>query len=144
MDGWGDSGQLNRCENERLDAGWVADRWVDPASVLLAVDDSGRISVNPTGTGLSERNPSGSFESQRHFLLATGMTRQAYQQIQRARYAAGLLRAGMGVVEAVHRAGYFDQAHLTRSLGRLIGETPGRIRRGDQQLSFLYKTALPD
>ena len=50
----------------------------------------------------------------------------------------------MGVVEAVHRAGYFDQAHLTRSLGRLIGETPGRIRRGDQQLSFLYKTALPD
>jgi methylphosphotriester-DNA--protein-cysteine methyltransferase len=82
--------------------------------------------------------------AQRHFLLATGMTRQAYQQIQRARYAAGLLRAGMGVVEAVHRAGYFDQAHLTRSLGRLIGETPGRIRRGDQQLSFLYKTALPD
>jgi AraC-like DNA-binding protein len=81
--------------------------------------------------------------AQRHFLLATGMTRQAYQQIQRARYAAGLLRAGMGIVEAVHRAGYYDQAHLTRSLGRLIGETPARIRRGERQLSFLYKTALP-
>jgi AraC-like DNA-binding protein len=80
--------------------------------------------------------------AQRHFLLATGMTRQAYHQIQRARYAAGLLRGGMGIAEAVHQAGYFDQAHLTRSLGRLIGETPARIRRGERQLSFLYKTAF--
>jgi hypothetical protein len=36
--------------------------------------------------------------------------------------------------------GYFDQAHLTRSLTRLIGQTPGRIVKAEQQLSFLYKT----
>src|SRR5262245_49300911 len=81
--------------------------------------------------------------TQRHFLLATGMTRQTYRQIQRARYAVRLLRSGIGIVEAVHQAGYFDQAHLTRSLGRLIGETPARLRNGERQLSFLYKTGLP-
>ena len=81
--------------------------------------------------------------AQRHFLLATGMTRQAYHQVLRARYAARLVRSGTAIVEAVHQAGYFDQAHLTRSFGRLIGETPARIRRGLRQLSFLYKTGLP-
>ncbi len=82
--------------------------------------------------------------AQRHFRLATGMTQLTYHQIQRARYAVVLLRSGASIVETVHRAGYFDQAHLTRSLTRLIGQTPGRIRRGARQLSFLYKTSLSD
>src|SRR5919198_703998 len=43
------------------------------------------------------------------------------------------------LVRAVHAAGYFDQAHLTRSRRRLIGETPGQVRRRERQLSFLYK-----
>jgi AraC-like DNA-binding protein len=47
----------------------------------------------------------------------------------------------VGILDAVHEAGYFDQAHLTRSLKRLIGQTPGQIARGETQLSFLYKTA---
>ena len=37
----------------------------------------------------------------------------------------------------------FDQAHLTRSLKTLIGQTPLQIRQGNQQLSFLYKTPPP-
>ena len=37
-------------------------------------------------------------------------------------------------------AGYFDQAHMTRTLRKLIGLTPGSIARGERQLSFLYKT----
>jgi len=81
--------------------------------------------------------------AQRHFLLATGMTHRTYLQIQRARYATHLLRSGASIADSVHQAGYFDQAHLTRSLKRLIGETPGRIQRQERQLSFLYKTALP-
>ena len=81
--------------------------------------------------------------AQRHFQLATGMTHRSYRQIQRARYAAELLRSGAGIGEAVHQAGYFDQPHLTRSLKRLIGETPAGIRRHDRQLSLLYKTGLP-
>ena len=54
--------------------------------------------------------------AQRHFLLATGLTHRTYRQVQRARYAARLLQDGAGIGETVHAAGYYDQAHLTRSL----------------------------
>ena len=77
---------------------------------------------------------------QRHFLHATGMTHDTYRQIERARRALELLRRGAPIQDAVHGAGYFDQAHLTRSLRRFSGETPARIRRREHQLSLLYKT----
>ena len=79
---------------------------------------------------------------QRHFRHATGMTRDRYRQIERARYATNLLRTGMPILEVVHEAGYFDQAHLSRSLRGLIGQTPASILRQEAQLSFLYKTRL--
>ncbi len=78
--------------------------------------------------------------AQRHFLHATGMTHSALKQIERARRATQLLRAGMAPIETAAETGYFDQAHLTRSLRRLIGLTPARIAREERQLSFLYKT----
>jgi len=40
----------------------------------------------------------------------------------------------------VHRIGYYDQAHLTRTFKRLIGQTPADVARATPQLSFLYKT----
>ena len=78
--------------------------------------------------------------AQRRFLRATGISHAAFTQIERARRATELLRGGAPIVDAAHRAGYFDQAHLTRAVKRLIGKTPGQIARGDSQLSFLYKT----
>ena len=78
--------------------------------------------------------------TQRHFLRATGLTHRTVRQIERARRAANLLRQGTPILNVVHDAGYFDQAHLTRSLGRLVGQTPVEIGRGSVQLSFLYKT----
>lgn len=78
---------------------------------------------------------------QRHFLRATGMTYSTYRQIERARYVIGLLRQGVSVLDATYQAGYFDQAHLTRSLQRFVGDTPARVRRMERQLSLLYKTA---
>jgi AraC-like DNA-binding protein len=78
--------------------------------------------------------------AQRHFLRATGLTHRTVQQIERARHATNLLREGISILDTVHDAGYFDQAHLTRSLKHLIGQTPGEIGRGRTQLSFLYKT----
>jgi hypothetical protein len=78
--------------------------------------------------------------SQRHFRLATGMTHGALAQIERARHATNLLRDGASIGDTVDAAGYYDQAHLTRSLKRLIGLTPAAIAREEQQLSFLYKT----
>ena len=81
--------------------------------------------------------------AQRHFLRATGITHAAFRQIERARYATNLLKEGVSILDAVHLAGYFDQAHLTRSLKYLIGQTPAKIIQGDRQLSFLYKTQPP-
>jgi hypothetical protein len=78
---------------------------------------------------------------QRHFLHATGVTRNTVRQIERARYAANLLRQGVAILDAVYLAGYFDQAHLTRSLKHRIGQTPKEISSARRQLSFLYKTA---
>jgi AraC-like DNA-binding protein len=80
--------------------------------------------------------------AQRHFLRTTGLSYCGVRQIERARYATDLLRRGVCILDVVHEAGYFDQAHLTRSLKRLIGQTPAEIVRGRRQLSFLYKTTL--
>jgi hypothetical protein len=77
---------------------------------------------------------------QRHFVRATGLTRATILQIERARRATRLLRRGTPILEVVHDAGYFDQAHLTRSLGRFVGMTPGEVVRGETQLSVLYNT----
>jgi hypothetical protein len=81
--------------------------------------------------------------AQRHFVRATGLTYATFRQIERARYATVLLREGASIADAVHLAGYFDQPHLTRSLKRLIGQTPADIARMTRQLSLLYKTAPP-
>lgn len=76
---------------------------------------------------------------QRHFRRVTGMTFSSYQQIERARHAAALLIGGSSVLDATFEAGYFDQAHLTRSVKQLIGTTPARLLRERPQLSFSYK-----
>ena len=77
---------------------------------------------------------------QRHFRHTTGMTHGLFRQIDRARRATNMLRDGASILDTVHEAGYFDQAHLTRSLRVFIGQTPGKVMRQDSQLSFLYKT----
>lgn len=77
---------------------------------------------------------------QRHFLRSTGITYATFRQIERARSATILLREGVPILDVVSAAGYFDQAHLTRSLRRFIGQTPIEIMQRQQQLSFLYKT----
>ena len=70
------------------------------------------------------------------------MTHSTIRQIERARHAANLLKQGVSILDTVPEAGYFDQAHLTRSLKYLIGQTPAQIIRGDEQLSYLYKTGF--
>jgi hypothetical protein len=80
--------------------------------------------------------------AQRHFLQATGMTHSTIRQIERARHATNLLKQGASILDTVHEAGYFDHAHLTRSLKYLIGQTPGQIIRAEEELSFLYKTGF--
>jgi AraC-like DNA-binding protein len=102
----------------------------------------GLIAVDlPVDAALQGRRQELSIRSaQRHFLQATGITHSTIFQIERARHATNLLKQGMSILDAVPEAGYFDQAHLTRSLKYLIGQTPAQIIRAEKQLSFLYKT----
>jgi AraC-like DNA-binding protein len=102
---------------------------------LLARDVAVEAALRGERLALSTRT------AQRHFLRATGMTQGTTRQIERARHAVNLLREGLPIADTVHLAGFFDQAHLTRSVKRLIGLTPAGIARQERQLSFLYKTA---
>jgi AraC-like DNA-binding protein len=64
---------------------------------------------------------------QRRVRRATGLTQSAINQIQRARHAMTLLEHGLSIGDTVVQAGYADQPHLTRSLKRLIGQTPAQL-----------------
>jgi hypothetical protein len=81
--------------------------------------------------------------TQRRFLRSTGITHATFRKIERARYSTNLLKEGLSILDVVQLAGYFDQAHLTRSLKHLTGQTPSKIMQGKKQLSFLYKTEPP-
>ena len=78
---------------------------------------------------------------QRRFLQATGLTHNSIHQINRARYAADLLKQGTPILDAVYQVGYFDQPHMTRALKHYIGLTPAQItdQSRPERLSFLYK-----
>jgi hypothetical protein len=72
--------------------------------------------------------------AQRQTLRSTGLTRRAIWQIERAQRAADLIQRGAPPREVAWRAGYADQAHLTRALKRFVGLTP-------RQLSQSFKTS---
>jgi AraC-like DNA-binding protein len=78
--------------------------------------------------------------SQRRFLQVTGMTHSSFRQIERARFAVNLLREKVPIADVVWQSGFYDHAHLTRSIRQWIGLTPTRIANANTQLSFLYKT----
>jgi AraC-like DNA-binding protein len=64
---------------------------------------------------------------QRQFLDTTGITKNKSEQIAKARKAFMLLQEGMRIADVTYDLGYADQAHLTRSLKLLSGQTPGQI-----------------
>ncbi|GIK57108.1 MAG: AraC family transcriptional regulator [Chloroflexota bacterium] len=80
---------------------------------------------------------------QSRFLRATGLTHGAISQIERAHLALSLLRQGVSILDTVERAGFADQPHLTRSLKRLIGQTPAQLASETHfmQLSFYADVA---
>ncbi len=64
---------------------------------------------------------------QRRFVQAIGLTHNTIKQIERARHALDLLQQGALILDVVHEAGYYDQPHLTRSMRRWLGQTPGHL-----------------
>jgi hypothetical protein len=107
------------------------------AAGVIARDEIVDRALDGRTPGLSPRSV------QRRFLRAAGVTREGFLQIERARFAAWRLREGDPILDVVDQAGYFDQPHLSRVVRRLIGPTPASLLQSDDQLSFLYKTALP-
>jgi hypothetical protein len=59
------------------------------------------------------------------FQQATGLSQKHIDQYRRAQKAMALLNRGVPILDTVLEAGYYDQPHLTRSLKRFIGTTPG-------------------
>jgi AraC-like DNA-binding protein len=88
---------------------------------LLVHDPVASAALHGDVAGLSTRS------MQRRVSRATGLTRGAIRQIRRAERAVGLLSRGLTACDAARQAGYADQAHLTRSLNRFVGQTPAQI-----------------
>jgi AraC-like DNA-binding protein len=88
----------------------------DPVAAEIAAE-----MANGGVQGLSARTV------QRRVARATGLTRGAIRQIRRAEAAVELLAGGVSACDAARQAGYADQAHLTRSVKRFVGQTPARI-----------------
>jgi hypothetical protein len=65
---------------------------------------------------------------ERRFRTATGLTRGAVRQIERARTASTLLATGTPVADVVSGLEYFDEPHLARALRRYVGRTAGQLR----------------
>lgn len=101
---------------------------------LVASDAEVIAALRDDPTSLSTRS------AQRRFLQVVGMTHTSLRQIERARRAVNLLRDGGSIADVVWKCGYYDHAHLTRSLRRWIGLTPTGVCNAETQLSFLYKT----
>ncbi|MBB4751176.1 helix-turn-helix domain-containing protein [Actinoplanes lobatus] len=67
---------------------------------------------------------------ERRFRAATGLTRGAVRQIERARTAAELLAAGDAAADVVAKLDYFDEPHLARALRSYVGRTVRQLRDG--------------
>lgn len=83
---------------------------------------------------------------QRRFLHVTGLTYKSIQQIERAQQALTLLQSGVPISETAYQTGYFDQSHLTRSVKRLLGQTPAQIAASNQVNDVVFlqdKISLP-
>ena len=88
---------------------------------VLVADDDVRRALGGDAGGLSRRS------WQRRFRSVTGLRRKEIERLARCRNAYRLLSEGRPPAEVAVLAGYADQAHLTRELRRIRGETPARI-----------------
>jgi AraC-like DNA-binding protein len=88
---------------------------------VMVADADIRRALGGDDRGLSRRS------WQRRFSSVTGLRRKEIQRLERSRHAYQLLSEGVPPSEVAVAVGYADQAHLTRELRRIRGETPARI-----------------
>jgi hypothetical protein len=120
---------------------WEYPTWENAETFVRRLVAAGLIATDPRVPDVLRGENSGSRRTdERRVLRATGMTHGTIRQIERARRATMMLRDGAAIADVVYDAGYYDQAHLTRSLRRFVGQTPAAVATGREQLSLLYKT----
>jgi AraC-like DNA-binding protein len=89
---------------------------------LVAELDAGRpVGATADALGIGARR------LHRRSLAAFGYGPKTLARILRMRRALDLARTGVPLAETAARAGYADQAHLTRDVRELTGVTPGRL-----------------
>jgi hypothetical protein len=126
-----------------LDGGkWEFPTFDNAETFVKRLVNKGLVARDPEVTAALKGDPTtiSTRSAQRRFLHVIGMTHNNLRQIERARFAVNLLKEGALIADVVWQCGYYDHAHLTRSLRQWIGITPTGINRADTQLSFLYKT----
>jgi len=103
----------------------------DPDTVVAAVDplvrrSRGRASVSRLAAevGVSERT------LERHYVRSVGLAPKHCLRVERVNTARALVerRDGPPLATIAYKAGYADQAHLTREFRALLGRSPGDWR----------------
>ncbi|MFD7389414.1 helix-turn-helix domain-containing protein [Streptomyces sp. NPDC059852] len=104
----------------------------DAEALVERLVDAGIVARDPLVTEvLRGHEPAVSGRTvERRFRAATGLTRGAVRQIERARTAAERLAAGDSAADVVAKFDYFDEPHLARALRTYVGRTAGQLRDG--------------
>lgn len=123
---------VSRTEVYFAGANWEIPNFENAADFVARLARDGALVRDPVVEQTLLRKPVAVTERsvQRRFLRATGLTYGTVRQIERAERTIALLTAGTSIRDAVRIAGYSDQAHMTRSLQRFFGKTPGRLVPG--------------
>ncbi len=96
----------------------------------------------PSLERLAERSGYSRFHFLRMFRDHTGVTPRSYAEGVRARRLQAALAGGARVVDAVIDAGYGSESRVYENTGRLLGMTPGAVRRGGA--GEVIRTAFAD
>ncbi len=96
----------------------------------------------PSLDRLAARSGYSKFHFLRLFREHTGLTPRSYAEGVRARRLQAALRGGARVVDAVAQAGFGSESRVYEDTGKLLGMTPGALRRGGAGETI--RTALAD
>lgn len=97
-------------------------------------------SVPGPGTNLDQLEKLAGYDRwqlSRDFRALLGTSPYRYLQCRRVERAGQLLRAGLGMAEAAHEAGFADQSHFGRVFRRTFGTTPLAWHRSGQPRTII-------
>lgn len=111
------------------DTGWEIPTFDNAETFVDQLVRAGAVTCDPLiQAALRDELQNASARTLRYrFWHSTGLRQHSIRQIQRAQRAVDVLQQGHSIVNTAHDLGYADQAHMTRSLKRLLGSTPGEL-----------------